>query len=269
MKQVSTLEVSNDVSKVTIPFLGEFRYPQEYPDTDAGMAWASKLESEQLNYFSKCPPSKRPNYFIFGIRSPFRPLWINIVRDWVLEHDPTTVLANPLRYHVLRDRRALSIDILRQHLHTLIPIRLSSKGNKGIMDDSTLIYLPTDKDLTTEKKIIAEPRHSDRARIEERRMLKAKQPYRRGQLMVKLIEERAQDADQAIIDGCDRKLLGSLTSGAFQLSQACCTGKGFIAAGALLTLLQQQQSKNPQQRSRRVLIRTVTSPCYHWASLQF
>jgi hypothetical protein len=249
--------------------VGEFRFPQEYPDTDAGVAWAAKVESERLAYFSKCPPSKRPNYFLYGLSSPFRPLWNSMVRDWALQHDPSSASASPYRYDVLRDRRSLTTEILREHLHTLIPIRLSSRGNKGVMDDSTLIYLPTDKDLTAGKKIIAESRHSDRARIEERKMLKAKQPYRRGEVMVKLIEERAKNAEQAIIDDCDRKLLGALTSGSFQLSRACCTGKGFIAAGGLLTLLQQQPTKKPQQRSRRVLVRTVTSEYYHWASLQF
>lgn len=193
-----------------------------------------------------------------------------MVRDWALQYDPSSTSPSPYRYDVLRDRRSLSIEILRQHLHTLVPVRVSCKGNKGVMDDSTLIFLPTDKDLTSlGKKSFAESRHSDRARIEERKMLKAKQPYRRGEAMVKLIEERAKNAEQAIIDDCDRKLLGALTSGAFQLSRACCTGKGFITAGGLLTLLQKQPTKHPQQRSRCVLIRTVTSEYYHWASLQF
>ncbi|CAF3990738.1 unnamed protein product, partial [Adineta steineri] len=97
---------------------GEFQFPQEYPDTDAGIAWASKIESEQVTHFSKCPPSKRPNFFINGINSPFRPLWTNIVHDWALEYDPTNTMIPSQRFYVLRDRNRLSIETLRQHLHS-------------------------------------------------------------------------------------------------------------------------------------------------------
>ncbi len=250
-------------------FLGEFQFPQEYPDTDAGIAWTTKIQSEQLTYFSKCPPSKRPNYFINGIASPFRPLWSNIVRDWVLEYNPSNTVIPSHRFYVLRDRRLRSLDVLRQHLYSLVPIRISIKGNKGVIDNTTLIYLPTVDDLKNSKKTIVESRHCDRARKEERKMKKAKQSYQKGKAMVKLIEERVNDSEQAIIHDCDRKLLGAITSGAFQLSRACCTGKGFIAMGGLLTLLQQQEQKNMKKQSRKVLVRMITSQYYRWALLDF
>ncbi|CAF0843374.1 unnamed protein product [Adineta ricciae] len=245
---------------------GEFQFPQEYPDTDAGISWTSKLESEQLAHFSKCPPSKRPNFFLNGVVSPFRPLWSNIVRDWAKEHDPTSTSAPSDRFYVLRDRQQHSIDFLRQHLHSLIPIRISTKGNKGVIDDTTLIYLPTKDDLKNSQIPVVEHQHRDQARIEERKMEKAKRPFRRGQTMVKLIEERAKNVEKDIIHECDRKLLGSITSGAFQLSHAYCTGKGFIATAGLLTLLQIQEAK---KQSVRVLIRTTTSQYYRWALLEF
>ncbi|CAF0881501.1 unnamed protein product [Rotaria sp. Silwood1] len=249
---------------------GEFQFPQEYPDTDAGIEWASKIEAEQLTYFSKCPPSKRPNFFLNGIASPFRPLWSNIVHDWTVEYDPSSTVINSHRFYVLRDRHRLSLDNLRQHLHSLVPIRISIKGRKGIIDNTTLIYLPTMDDLKDNKKTIVESRHCDRARIEERKMKKAKQSYQKGKTMVKLIEQRANNSKQAIIHDCDRKLLGAITSGAFQFSKACCTGKGFIAMGGLLTLLQQQQQqKNAKKQFQRVLIRTIKSQYYRWASLEF
>ncbi len=217
-------------------------------------------------HFSKCPPSKRPNFFIHGIASPFRPLWSNIVRDWALEYDPTNPVITPHRFYVLRNRHRLSLETLPQHLHSLVSIRISIKGNKGVIDSTTLIYLPTIDDLKNSKKTIVESRHRDRARTEERKMKKAKQSYKKGQTMVKLIEQRANNNEQAIIHDCDRKLLGAITSGAFQFSQACCTGKGFIAMGGLLTLLKQQEQK---KQSQRVLVRTTTSQYYSWASLEF
>lgn len=168
------------------------------------------------------------------------------------------------RFYVLRDRRLRSLDVLRQHLYSLIPIRITIKGNKGVIDNTALIYLPTVDDLKNSKKSIVESRHCDRARKEERQMKKAKQTYQRGKLMVKLIEERVNNTEQAIIHDCDRKLLGAITSGSFQLSKACCTGKGFIATGGLITLLQQQN-----QQSRKVLVRTTTSQYYRWALLEF
>ena len=255
-------------------FSGEFQFPQEYPDTEAGIAWTSKIESERLTYFSKRPPSKRPNFLINGITSPFRPLWSNIVRDWALEYDPSTTVITPYRYYVLRDRRLLSritfsADTLRQHLHSLVPIRVNIKGKKGVIDNTALIYLPTVDDLKNSKKAIVESRHSDRARKEERKMKQANQSYRRGQTMVKFIEQRANNSEQSIIHDCDRKLLGAITSGAFQFSRACCTGKGFIAMGGLLTLLQQEVQKNTSKQCRHVLVRTTTSQYYRWALLEF
>jgi hypothetical protein len=228
-----------------------------------------------MTYFSKCPPSKRPNYFHYGISSPFRPLWSSIVRDWALEYDPSSTVITPHRFYVLRDRRLLSgtsllPDNLRQHLHSLVPLRIIIKGKKGVIDNSTLIYLPTLDDLKNSKRAIIESRHCDRARIEERKMKKAKQPYQRGKTMVKLIEQRVNNKDQPIIHDCDRKLLGAITSGSFQFSQACCTGKGFIAMGGLLTLLQQQQQthKKTKKPFRHVLVRMTASQYYHWASLE-
>lgn len=242
--------------------LGELRFPQEYPDTDAGMAWATKMQSEQLTHFSKCPPSKRPNYFLHGITSPFQPLWSNIVHDWAVECNASNTGRSEHRFDVLRDRRVRSLDALRQHLYSLIPIRISVKGNRGVIDDTTLIYMPTAVDLENQKKSIVESRHPDRARHEERKLRKAKQAYQRGKTMVRLIEERVNNSEQAIIHDCDRKLLGAITSGSFQLSRACCTGKGFIAVGGLITLLQQQSS-------RKVLIRTTTSQYYRWGMLEY
>jgi hypothetical protein len=171
------------------------------------------------------------------------------------------------RFYVLRNRRLLlsSTDTLRQHLHSLVPVRICIKGNKGVIDNTTLIYLPTIDDLKNSKKIIVESRHCDRARIEERKMKKAKQLYKKGKTMVKLIEEQANNPEQSIIHNCDRKLLGAITSGSFQFSRACCTGKGFIAMGGLLTLLQQ----NTKKRSRDVLVRTITSQYYRWALLEY
>ncbi len=140
-----------------------------------------------------------------------------------------------------------------------------------MIDNTTLIYLPTVDDLKNKKKTIVESRHCDRARKEERKMQKEKQSYQRGKTMVKLIEERVNNIEQAIIHDCDRKLLGAITSGAFQFSRACCTGKGFIATGGLITLLQQQQQqqKNTKQSSLKVLVRTTTSQYYCWGLLEF
>lgn len=225
------------------------------------------MQSDQLTHFSKCPPSKRPNYFLHGIASPFRPLWSTIVRDWTVECHPSPTESPPHRLYVLRDRRVRSLDALRQHLNSLVPVRISVKGNKGVIDSTTLIYMPTAADLKNGKKPIIESRHCDRARKEERRMQKAKQAYQRGKTMVRLIEERANDSEQAVIHDCDRKLLGAMTSGAFQFSRACCTGKGFIATGGLISLLQQQEAKNTQ--SRKVLVRTTASQYYHWGTLEF
>ena len=132
-----------------------------------------------------------------------------------------------------------------------------------------LIYLPTIDDLKNSKKPIIESRHYDQARKEERKMKKSKQSYQKGKIMIKLIEERINNIEQSIIHDCDRKLLGAITNGSFQFSRACCTGKGFIATGGLLTLLQQQEQKNSKQQSRKVLIRTITSQYYRWALLEF
>ena len=225
-----------------------------------------------MNYFSKCPPSKRPNYFIYGITSPFRPLWSNIVRDWALQYDPTITVINPYRFYALRDRRLLSgkpllpSNVQTTSIHSLVPIRVSIKGKKGVIDNSTLIYLPTTDDLKNNKRAIVESRHCDRARTEERKMKKAQQSYKKGKTMIKLIEQRVNNTEQAIIHDCDRQLLGAVTSGAFQFSRACCTGKGFIAMGGLLTLLQQQEGQ--KMMKKHVLIRMTTSQYYHWALLE-
>ncbi|CAF4066711.1 unnamed protein product [Rotaria magnacalcarata] len=248
---------------------GEFLFPQEYPDTDAGVTWTSKIESEHLTYFSKCPPSKRPNFFLNGITSPFRPLWANIVHDWAMECDPSSTVIDSRRFYVLRDRRHLSLDNFRAHLHSLVPIRISIKGKKGVIDNSTLIYLPSMDDLKDNRKTIVESRHSDQARIEERKMKKAKQSYQKGKTMVKLLEQRANNREQPIIHDCDRKLLGAVTSGAYQFSKACCTGKGFIAMGGLIILSEQQKQKNVKKQSLQVLIRTIKSQYYRSASLEF
>lgn len=225
------------------------------------------MQSEQLTYFSKCPPSKRPNYFLNGIVSPFQPLWSNIVRDWAIECKASKTESTEHRFDVLRDRHIRSLDALRQHLYSLIPVRISVKGNKGVIDNTTLIYMPTSMDLQNEKKPIVESRHPDRARQEERKLRKAKQTYQRGKTMVRLIEERVNNSQSSIINDCDRKLLGAMTSGSFQFSRACCTGKGFIAVGGLISLLEEQ--KNSKQSFRKVLIRTTTSQYYHWGMLEY
>ena len=225
---------------------------------------------ERLSYFSRCPPSKRPNYFLYGLKSPFRPLWTNIVRDWILECEPSTNIVTPVRFDVLRRRRPFSIELLRENLQSLIPIRVTCRGKKGVVDDSTWIYLPTKNDLKQQKNPIVESRHSDQARIEERKMKKGKQSFHKGQTMINLFEERAKNTELSIIHDCDRKLLGAVTYGAFQYSRACCVGKGFIAAGGLIKLLESQTlEKNNKQKSRLVLIRTAASQYYRWASLEF
>lgn len=224
------------------------------------------MHSEQLAHFSKCPPSKRPNYFLHGITSPFQPLWWNIVRDWAMQCSASKTTDH--RFDVLRDRRIRSLDALRQHLYSLIPVRIHVKGNKGVIDNTTLIYMPTNADLQNEKKPIVESRHPDRARHEERKLRKAKQAYQRGKTMVRLIEERVNNSDSSIIDDCDRKLLGAITSGSFQFSRACCTGKGFIAVGGLISLLEEQKNSK-QQSIRKVLIRTTASQYYHWGMLEY
>lgn len=231
------------------------------------------VEKQRLTDFSMCPPSKRPNFLINGIRSPFRTLWTNIVRDWALFCEPSIQIPIPYRFHVLRDRRTPTIEMLKEHLHTLVPVRIECKGRRGVIDHTTLIFLPTTDDLKSVKQEIVESRHVDQARIEERKLKKNEQSFRKGQAMVKLIEDQANNFETSIIDDCDRKLLGAVTSGAFQFLRACCTGKGFIATGALITLLTQQQQKNEKQKQQkrlvRVLIRTTTSQYYRWATLQF
>ena len=173
------------------------------------------------------------------------------------------------QFYVLRGRHSFTLEHLQQHLYSLVPIRICTQGKKGVVENTTLIYLPTMDDLKNNKKTIVESRHSDQARIEERKMKKAKQSYRKGKTMIKLIEQRANNSEQSIIYDCDRKLMGAITSGGFQFSRACCTGKGLIAMGALLTLLEQQKQKNTNKRARHVLIRTIRSQHYRWASLEF
>jgi hypothetical protein len=194
---------------------------------------------------------------------------MNIVRDWALSYDSSVNLSDLSRINVLRDRRVLTIDILKMNLDSLVPVRVECKGNKGVIDSSTMIYLPTNDDLKRRRKLIVECRHRDHARIVERKMRKTNQSYRRGQTMVKLIEERSNDSEHSIIDDCDRKLLGAVTNGAFQFTRACCKGKGFIAAGGLLTLLKQQMTNKTSKHAQRVLIRMNSSSYYHWASLHF
>lgn len=178
-------------------------------------------------------------------------------------------MINSPRFYVLRDRRRLSEDNLRQYLYSLVPIRISTKGRKGVIDNSTLIYLPTVDDLKDNRKTIVESRHSDPARKKERKMKKANESYKKGQTTVQLIEQRVNNHEQSIIHDCDRKLLGAVTSGAFQFSKASCTGKGFIAMGGLIKIFEQQKQKNTKKQSYQVLIRTINSQYYRWATLEF
>ena len=182
-----------------------------------------------------------------------------------MEYNPSNAISPSSRYYVLRDRSVRSLDVLRQHLYSLVPVRIILKGKKGVIDNNTLIYLPNKDDFKSANKDLIESRHTDRARQEERKLEKAKQSFKRGETMVKLIDERVKDSEKSIIHDCDRKLLGVITNGAFQLSQACCTGKGFIATGGLITLLQQQE----QKKFRKILIRTTTSQYYRWGLLEF
>ncbi|XP_038057792.1 ribonucleases P/MRP protein subunit POP1-like isoform X2 [Patiria miniata] len=57
-------------------------FPEGYPDTAAGEAWADKVEEEQTKKFKRWPPAKRPNYGKLGVVSPFRCAWKKLLEEW-------------------------------------------------------------------------------------------------------------------------------------------------------------------------------------------
>ena len=57
-------------------------FPDDWPDTSAGVCDAKKTEEEAEAKYSRYPPAKRPNYSKLGAQSPFSASWDKLVGDW-------------------------------------------------------------------------------------------------------------------------------------------------------------------------------------------
>ena len=121
----------------------------------------------------------------------------------MIEYGSSKIMTTHHRFYALRDWYPFSLENLQQHLYSLVSMRLCTQGRKGTIDNTASIYLPTMDDIKNIKTVTVESGNSDKAQIEERKMKKAEQSYGRGRTMIKLIEERANDSEQAIIHDCD------------------------------------------------------------------
>ena len=63
--------------KQGVPF-----FPHDFPDTPAGESYNAKLRDDGEAKYKRYQPAKRPNYDRLGVKSPFSPLWRELVKDW-------------------------------------------------------------------------------------------------------------------------------------------------------------------------------------------
>lgn len=69
-------------------------FPHDVPDTQAGKNYNNEIQNEGEMKYSRYPPDKRPNYEKLGIASPFSSPWNKLVKEWAVESEKQSLIAN-------------------------------------------------------------------------------------------------------------------------------------------------------------------------------
>lgn len=175
------------------------------PDAVAASKDDDSYYEDQLKIFFAKPLNKRRNYFVLGVKSPFRSVWATLVEDWFLSEGPSSKKKNP--FFVMRDPYALEkfkdaalrkrfIPPLNMPQNALIPVYLIFEVG-GPFTRNSMICLPSrvDYDNYRARKQgsglpqILEPKHFDKYK-KERQETRKKHSVLLRQLKSRRVRER-------------------------------------------------------------------------------
>lgn len=134
---------------------GRPSFPCSFPDTDAGAKYEEQVRLEALTEFYKRPKSKRSNFAILGVSTPFHMCWKTLVKDWEKQLEETeiktlfpsvaglsikkangTVCNGQREFYVLRQRGLRQLGSICEHLNKVprsgIAIELKERLEKDI-----------------------------------------------------------------------------------------------------------------------------------------
>eukprot|EP00126_Sphaerothecum_destruens_P007007 Sdes_comp19642_c0_seq1m11429 len=244
---------------------GSLYFPDDFPETEAYQAESLALAQQQKDSFLRKPPSKRPNYGVYGVSFPFHAPWgllasqkacvplethdglvaIQVVRD-------QQILCQ-LKDSLLRHRNHPRVDSCHQFVmnygsqnkDVFVPIHLVMVS-RGVPERNSFLCLPLKEDLDTLPngksclKSLQEPLH----RAEDFVVSLTSQQFESKRNLQNL-----------------RSIVGFCTSAGYSYSHARGTAIGYIALGSLVELCQLSES----QESPSLYIRNSTSAQYRSA----
>ena len=248
-------------------------FPNDFPDTPAGEAHNKQLKEDGEAHYMRYPPAKRPNYEKLGVKSPFRPPWETLVKDWrpceaasvnvagapmeiasdssisipVASQSPEMDVATVQPFYVLRSRSKLSS--LR---NCALRDRKPRKRGYKLHPTTSHAHSPMD-DLPSVVKDDLNSLVSVLVRMVNRNV-----PVPNSTLAIPSTEDisgltkckvasgpveplhkgpRAQTSKRSLRNSCTREILGFVSSGHFSLARGCGFGVGFCALPGLVKLL--------------------------------
>jgi len=235
-----------DLKRVSIECLKP-HFPEDYPDTEAGKFHWSHIQTENLNQYYKRPPSKRPNYSVLGVKSPFAPDWNELCDEMSVLRNPSEI-ENIIR--LLGEKSPEELNILaskqQENFIQVEVIMLSS----GVTCEGAMLSIPTSDDISKLKVDIndlntrgvydcvgpSEPAHDDPER-EKRKSdtalrKKNRKRKRENKESIPLIRTSHFKVEPF------RKTIGFLTSGSYSHTFAKSVGIGLIKIKELTELFE-------------------------------
>ncbi|XP_014772211.1 ribonucleases P/MRP protein subunit POP1 [Octopus bimaculoides] len=248
--------------------VGELYFPFDYPDTDAGLAEMSVIQTNKLEVYMQRPPSKRPNFERLGIPIPFYTDYLSLVQG--LNKDIIQ------KFCVLRDRKKLialsrlisstndsKLKISKHFVgdgfykQAIVPV-IVEMISKGVPEHCSMICVPLKRDLVNLKSQkaadVKEPLHKVKRESKECEEKKITKPSR-------LCEAQLKNGTGQLLplSSTSRKIIGFLTTGRYSFLKASGVGIGFCSLVGLEELL-------PNSKSI-ILVRSIKSLDYRYAKL--
>lgn len=220
-------------------------------DTKSGIS-ETETEAESLkNVHLRYPPAKRCNFAKLGIKSPFKPLWKQLIKDW-------TGLESSSDLFVFRG----DLKDIENQCEALVPVSLEVCG-KGNFGPNSVICLPNDDDdleNTIEEPLTDDSNESERKKIRQNHSKEKKFLRRKWKRIkesknlnpddlneVKVLRDTKNEIYNAemgnlwfpdpesvdgIRDSCSRKVVGFVVNGGFSQRRGKAAGVGFIVGEA-------------------------------------
>ena len=269
-------------------------FPNDFPDTPAGEAHNKQLKEDGEAQYKRYPPAKRPNYDKLGVRSPFRPPWGELVKDWrPCEAASSNVADVPVEissessrslpvatespeavqpFYVLRSRSKLSSlrnSVLRDkkprkgYKHHVMTSHapspnddLSSVMKNDLNSLVSVLVRMVNRNVPVSNSALAIPSTEDISRLTKCKDASGPlEPLHKG--------PRAQTDEKSLQNSCTREIVGFVSSGHFSLARGCGFGVGFCALPGLVKLLSSVRNNG----EAIVLVRGPSTQQYRFAHL--